>query len=285
MDRPDVYNLSKVDWSLFVTLTWARERVGPGAKRKHWFSLVREIARLSGIHFSRVLWMLRTEYGEIGHLEHYHSVIGGLPHRVLKPWLCYAVQEIWEHQGQLVRRRNIRHGLIVWELLSRDCGMARVRIYDPKMNGLDYSAPDFYESGVEDRVSVDSSVKGANRYEANKFGGADVVEYSLSLIRLLGRASVASWLARAVTVQDRQSGAGEVLLPSAGEKSGFTFEGDKALAITDASLSAMQQQVSSSPIQGRKSCWRGSNTGIFVRCEAETPISIPEAAGLLPLSL
>lgn len=263
MDKPDVFNLSRIEWSLFVTLTWAREHVPQSVQRKYWFAILRKVAKWSGVHFERVLWILRTEFGEIGHRAHWHSVIGGLPPHILTEGLCYAMQETWEHFEPLVWRRGTR--LIVgvptltWEHLSRNCGSARCRIYNPELNGLDYSSPD--SEGWQ--ALSDSSVKGANRYEAMKFGQAAAVEYSLSLIRKFSGRRWRHGRFERCPVQSRQSGVG-VLSPKSSrvDISGSTSPESTEAAITLQDL-ANHETAKTGAIRPCKLSWSEDLTGVF----------------------
>jgi hypothetical protein len=263
VEKPDVYNLSSLEWQLFVTLTKARDNARPGALRKHWFSLCRRIACYGGIHFRELLWMLRIENGEIGDRFHFHALVGGLPPHVPTLSLCYAIQEWWEHSVPLVVRQASRlvDGKPIgrFEMLSRDCGMARVRIYDPSMNGLDYNSPD----SEEGKASTRSPVNGANRYEATKFGGASSVEYSKSVCERLQRIRRWSYSAsRAV-----QLGQGTVRRPAlnAGQhvNSGDTKEQSLNLAITGSPV-LNQQKVKPAPDGALKIAWREHSTGVYV---------------------
>jgi len=231
-----VYNLSRIDWDLFFSATWARVGVPIPSRRKYWFSFLRSLADHVGVHYKRLLWLLRTENGEVGGLSHHHALVAGLPHHVCHEGLCYWCQETWEHQGPLVSRRAVRlirgEVTLTWEKLSRDCGSARVRIYDPSLGALVYSSP----AGEEESVSIYSPVNGANRYEAGKFGEAQSVEWSLSLIRFVGRQRRYGCFAK--STQSRQRPV-ECPLPQsvACGKSGSTFlPVNEPLAITGATI-------------------------------------------------
>jgi len=253
--------LSKVDWNLFWSATWARQKVPLLLRRKYWFSFVRALADHVGLHYRRVLWLLRTENGEIGGLSHQHALIAGLPHHVCTPWLLSWCHEFWETQGPLVLRRGVRvkHGapVLTWEKLSRDCGSSRMRIYDPSMNALDYSSPD----GEEGSVSSYSSVNGANSYETRKFGEAQSVEWSLSLVRLLGRQR--RYGCSAMSIQSRQREVGDLSPKTiARGKSGPTCAVNDALAITEPTKLNYSKAVTSS-IRSRKTLWSEKEPGIF----------------------
>lgn len=256
-----MHMLSLVEWNLFFSATWARESVPLLLRRKYWFSIVRSIAEHCGLHFDRVLWLLRTENGEVGGLSHHHALFAGLPQHVCNLGLCYWIQETWEHQGRLVQRRGtrLRNGRteLTWEFLSRDCGSCRVRIYDSSLDALDYSTP----GGVEAGVSGNSPENGANCYETRKFGVAQSVEWSLSLVRLLGRQRRYGYSAKGIQSRQRVVEPLSPLAASCG-KSGSTCAVKVPLAITEATA-LNQRKVLTSPIRGRKTLWSEQEPGVF----------------------
>lgn len=209
MDRPDAFNLSKLEWDLFVTLSWVKLNLSTGERRKYWFSWLRALAERVGVHFRALRWILRTEFGETTAREHYHAVIGGLPGHSLNRALTAFLTFTWEQQGPLTWRatgRIKKSGKPAVELLSAHCGSARVRLYNPALNGLEYSLPQEGEdAGGLGLSTVNGTIAGANRYEVAKFSGAMSVEYSLSVLRLLdaGRRWRSGWSAKSVQSEHR----------------------------------------------------------------------------------
>ncbi len=173
MEKPNVSVLARVPWSLFCSFTFVRENMPEGLRRRYFFSFLRICAGDVGIHFHRLLWMLRPEAGEITGRRHYHALIGGIPPHVLTPRLCLRLMAQWEHQKPLAKRRGPDGKL---RELSRFCGMPRIRIFSPDLDGLDYLLPDGSEGG-----DSGYSLSGANSYESKKFGGLETVELSESL--------------------------------------------------------------------------------------------------------
>lgn len=263
MDKPDPFLLSRVQWDLFVSLSW---RVEPSQDRarKYWFMLVRQIAEWSGLHFGDVLWLLRFELGETTGRGHYHALVGGLPHHVLYERLCKVIEQAWLHFRPLVTAYYRENGKRKKEQVSKYCGLADVRIYDPVLNALDYSCP----SGQEGGLYSDSSVNGANRYEANKFGGAAWVEYSLSLIRALDCAGRPGLDGRFVptafqAVQKPVGCAGSAGLEGVLVR-GREGSGCGALAITESVRSSSDVQVLTPALAGAVNArWRESSPGLW----------------------
>lgn len=178
MEKPNVQVLARIPWDLFCTFTFMRENMPEGLRRKYYFSFLRLLSGDVAVHFKRLLWMLRPENGESTGRRHYHALISGIPKHVLTKRLCLVLMSQWEHQKPLVLRKAVDGN---FRMLSLLCGMARIRIYEPGMDGLDYVIPEDWEVAAVLRKDR----HGANAYEANKFGGVQTVEFSESLIKYL----------------------------------------------------------------------------------------------------
>ncbi len=195
MEKPEVYALSRIDWQFFLTLTFVRENLPDSLRRKLWFAYVRTIAENFDVHFRCLVWLLRTERGELNGRFHYHALLSGLPPHVRTSATCFAFMAQWERLKPQTNRKDAKGEI---RLLSKFCGMARVRVYNASMDGLDYFLPERRDCSP---VSLRSS--GADTYEARKFGTADTVEFSESCARVMAaRHSRES----AMTIQHRQSG-------------------------------------------------------------------------------
>lgn len=108
----------------------------------------RGVASLGRIHFKRLLWLLRGEVGEMNGRFHYHALFAGLPPYMVadcnSDQTCLAVMSLWERIGG---------------------GIARCRVYDPGLNGVDYCL-----KGLKL-----AELAGSNFYEMGKFrAGCDV---------------------------------------------------------------------------------------------------------------
>jgi len=117
MRNPELFALSRVGWQYFGTLTFARDGVSEKVQVTMFFSLIRTLAKNSGVHFRRLLWCLRRENGEALGRLHFHFVIGGLPARYVSQVTCFSLMNKWESLGG---------------------GMARVREYDTALDGVGY---------------------------------------------------------------------------------------------------------------------------------------------------
>lgn len=250
MEKPFEFALSRVPWSLFVTLTFVRETMPLGLRRKYWFAFARRVAELAGVHFHDLLWLLRLEYGESTGRLHNHALIGGLPDRVLTERFCLVLMSVWEHQKPLCKRTGPDGQL---RELSRFCGMPRVRIYSPSLDGLGYVLPD------SDGEVSGYSLSGANSYEARKFGWAETVECSLSVRRLVSRrlrgcsAKAVQRTPREVSGSYHPAGAWVPSSPALPSRSP---------AITGATA-VHQVPAIKPPHTGRKTTWRDLGTGVY----------------------
>lgn len=132
MESPDVYQLTRISWQFFGTLTFASERLPEKIRLSMWFAHCRKTCSNFRLYFPSSLWCLRQEKGETFGRRHFHYLLGGLPEKAATKSTCFAHMAEWERLGG---------------------GMARVRLFDPAQNGVGYiseclgmSAPDSYES-------------------------------------------------------------------------------------------------------------------------------------------
>lgn len=147
--------LENVDWQFFCSFSFKSLKVSEAVWVKMYFAVIREQAANFGVHFFDLMWGLRYELGEQTGRPHFHALITGMPTTAVSPATCFAWMRIWEAQGG---------------------GMARVRVYDPTLPGVDY---------VLGGIDAAYASAGANWYELNKFGGRCDVMLSMSLIRHL----------------------------------------------------------------------------------------------------
>lgn len=136
MESPDVYQLTRIDWQLFGTLTFASERLPERVRLSMWFAHCRKTCASFRVYFPNLLWCLRQEEGELTSRRHFHYLLGGLPEKAATIGTCFAAMHNWENLGG---------------------GMARVRLFDRALNGVDYVADCLQMSG-------------ADVYESAKFG-------------------------------------------------------------------------------------------------------------------
>jgi hypothetical protein len=149
------YLLETVDWQFFCSFSFKSLKESRDAQTKRYFAVMREQAENFGVHFSKPMWALRHEFGELTGRPHFHSLIAGLPDHAVNPATCFSFMKIWEKHGG---------------------GMARVRVYDATLPGVDY---------VLGGIDAAYANAGANWYELNKFGDRCDVMLSMSLIRHL----------------------------------------------------------------------------------------------------
>lgn len=135
MEQADVYNLTRIRWQVFGTLTFRSERLPNKIHQQMWFAHCRKTCQNFGLYFPKALWCLRQERGEATGRRHFHYLFGGLPEKAVTESTCFAQMAEWERLGG---------------------GMARVRIFNRALNGVGY---------VTKCLGV-----GADLYELNKFG-------------------------------------------------------------------------------------------------------------------
>jgi len=137
MESADIYVLSKLRWQFFGSLTFRTERMPERVRVTTFFALMRKVAKDFHIYFPGVPWCLRLERGEITNRLHHHFLLTGLPPSAISVATCFAMMRTWE---------NKLRG-----------GHARVRLFDPRLSGVEY---------VAECLGYD----GADAYESAKFG-------------------------------------------------------------------------------------------------------------------
>jgi hypothetical protein len=140
----DVHNITRYrHWRLFGTGTWSSAGVpGESAQTRLLFAFLYETAKLIGIPFRRLVWVVRRERGEQFGRLHFHWLIGGpfKSHRTL----CFQLNRTWDN-------------------LPR-CGFSRNYVFDCARGGAEYITECLSGLAIRD---------GASQYEAGKFGWSD----------------------------------------------------------------------------------------------------------------
>lgn len=167
-------------WELFGTLTFKGSVVPTsGVRYKMAFAFLRESARLAKTSFSRLVWVLRDEQGEMTQRDHFHFLQGGARFP-LNPSTNFRVMALWERVGG---------------------GHARCAIYNRELAGAEYVSKCLSGEGT----------KAAHQYELDKFGWTERPPIlSASLVRYLAaqqrRDQRRAGTAQAVTVLGEQHG-------------------------------------------------------------------------------
>jgi hypothetical protein len=123
------------------------------------FALLRTQAFNFGVHFKRLMWVLRREHGESTGRYHFHALIAGCPPYTVMAPTCFRFEQIWRKQGG---------------------GHPKVSIYNPTLDGVDY----ILKNGDELARSL-ASRKAGDYHEFQKFGGSCDLMLSESLLRHL----------------------------------------------------------------------------------------------------
>ena len=137
MESADIYVLSKLRWQFFGSLTFRTERMPERVGLTMFFGLMRKVAKDFHLYFPGLPWCLRLERGEIGQRLHHHFLLAGLQENAACVATCFAMIRSWQ---------NKLRG-----------GHARIRLFDPRLSGVEY---------VAECLGYD----GADAYESAKFG-------------------------------------------------------------------------------------------------------------------
>jgi len=154
MEAPELRVLAVVRWQLFLTLTFKREAIRDKVRGTMLMTFIRKFENVTQAVPRRLLWCCRRERGEIGSRLHFHLLIGGLPTKRVHKGLCFQTMRLWESMGG---------------------GFARVRVFDPVLDGLGY---------------VLKGLDGADGYESGKFAGRSELTLSESCRRVVRRGSL-----------------------------------------------------------------------------------------------
>ncbi len=147
-------------WCNFGTLTFKGSAAPSDAVRyKLAFAFLRAVAVLGKQPFSRLIWVLRDELGEITSRPHFHVLLGRT-HLPLNPSTNFRLMSGWEKIGG---------------------GIARMSIFNRALAGAEYVT----------KCLSGESARGASQYELDKFGWTERPPIlSDSLRDYLKRASV-----------------------------------------------------------------------------------------------
>lgn len=160
-------------WDLFLSLTFKSVRRFERAWRVNWFRLIRTAAKVWGVPFSSLLWVVRVERGGIGGRPHLHAVLGCLPAWVNVPYTGLILRQLWSptkrlNSGELVLAENA----VGWSDIrpyDRSLGAAVYTLKD--LEGLSSSSPNVHREQYEDLRMCRQ--------------GADMVMFSNSALRVL----------------------------------------------------------------------------------------------------
>ena len=121
---PEVFQLRKMLWQLFVTLTF-RAILNQCRNTALVFAWLRDVAHWNQIHFRRVIWVARFEL-TVGGRPHFHLCVAGLPE---------------DH----ATARSCREYAVMWH---QRAGFADVQLYDSARDGVGYVLKRLTPNGV-----------------------------------------------------------------------------------------------------------------------------------------
>jgi len=157
------FNLAKIDWDFFGTLTFRRVP-NRGLRKKMIFHYLRLISRAHGSNDWKwkIRWAVRHEFGELNGRAHFHFLL-----RVPK-------EHDWKNNN-IAHRKYLEH---LWEegICPKDgtscSGFADVRNYDPSKAGAEYIM----------KADQGWFTSGANSYELRKFYFENMSSLDLPLL-------------------------------------------------------------------------------------------------------
>lgn len=183
--NPELSSVRLIEWQFFCTYTFKGASQTSPQKARMLFASLRQCAGNFGLHFKKLLWVVRSERGEITGRHHYHSLISGLPSYAVKTATCFSIMKQWEAIGG---------------------GMSRVYPFVSTLPGAEYVL-----KGCEEAFNAGSTRVGASEYELTKFGGSCDVTLSESVVAMLRqRMRCGNW----PVVEDRHAGHTEQKLVS-----------------------------------------------------------------------
>jgi hypothetical protein len=122
-----------------------------------WFSVCRVAAESFGLYFPALPFCLRQEEGEHFGRRHFHVLLGGLPKKAVTIQTCMALKTWWEGFLPRLNPKTKKWFEVKNPSTVAGGGMARIRLFDPALNGVDY-------------VTKCLCLSGADAYESAKFG-------------------------------------------------------------------------------------------------------------------
>lgn len=114
---PEAHALRSIFWQLFATLTFGESPTTITHSLPLVFAWLRNAAGAGGIHFKRLLWVLRFEIGPRGDRGHFHLCLAGIPQALLCGQFCRSLESAWRTCGG---------------------GLSAVALYDPARDGVGY---------------------------------------------------------------------------------------------------------------------------------------------------
>lgn len=165
MEIPKIHVMSKVEWQFFGTLTFKKERMPTASRFTLWFALARTLAKWYGVYFPNLLWVLRTEQGEVTGRTHFHCLIGGLPGTAVRDAkVIRRADGTWDVNNPTCHALEAKWGSLGLHERDPQKRISRFSLYAARLNGAGY---------ICKCLGVETSRLTKDIYETGKFDWGD----------------------------------------------------------------------------------------------------------------
>ena len=134
MESADIHVLARVEWHFFGSLTYKGKVPSERFRNSMWSGFTYQAARVCRSRPSLLTWCRREERGDMFGRLHQHFLLRLEDRSFVNLGTCFTLAAKWEHE--------------------MGGGMARIRLFDPSLAGVDYTC---------------KNLGGGDTYEAKKF--------------------------------------------------------------------------------------------------------------------
>lgn len=164
MELPEIHLMSKIEWQIFGTLTFKKERMPHRDRMKMWFAEIRTLAKWQKVYFPKLLWALRFEHGELTGHPHFHCLIGGLPQAAVSGGVRFQRENgSWDSNNRTCKALEAKWARMGLKKADPQNRISQFSLYDARLNGAAYMLK---------CLGVDQSRLAKDIYETAKFDWA-----------------------------------------------------------------------------------------------------------------
>ena len=165
MEIPEIHVMSCVDWQIFGTLTFKKQRLSEARRLKMWFAEVRTLGRWWHVYFPELLWVLRIEQGERTGRTHFHCLIGGLPQAAVSNGRSFQRKDgSWDVGNRTTHALEAKWARMGLNSRDKRDRISRFSLYDSRLNGGAYLAK---------CLDIDETRYSKDVHESGKFNWGD----------------------------------------------------------------------------------------------------------------